>query len=336
MKAIRVLRPEVRLDPANREVHLRQTPRRRVRLLPVNADVPDPPAVLLDEPLRLHEHPARPTTRIVNPPLVRREHLDEQSNHAARRIELPALLPLRQRELAEKILVHPPEDVLRPIFLSAEPNRRDEIHELPEPLLVELRPAVILRQNALERRVVPLDRDHCIVERLPNLGELGLVLQIRPPRLGRNPEDALAAILVRILGIRPLVDLREELPMPLVECIRNILEKHEPEHDMLVLGRVHVVPKLVRSLEQRALEPEIRAARRSAFVLLRRRPAARLAIGLRLGLDGRRDGRGGLCGSVEQGGLRGRFADDASDDRGLVAATVIEAERTAKLLQAVA
>ena len=46
--------------PRNREVHLRQPPRRGVRLLPVNRNVADAAAVLLDELLALHEHAAEP------------------------------------------------------------------------------------------------------------------------------------------------------------------------------------------------------------------------------------------------------------------------------------
>jgi len=117
-----------------------------------------------------------------------------------------------------------------------------------------------------------------------------------------------------------------------VECIGDVLEEHEPEHDVLVLGRVHVVPHLVGGLEELPLEPEIPAAIAGFLVRLLGRSAPRRAAGLLLGLRGGRV----LGGGVEERGLRGPLAEDAGDDRRLVPAAVVEAEGAAELFQAVA
>ena len=94
---------EVAFDAANGQVHHRQAPRRRVGPLPLDRDVADPPAMLFDELFALHKHARRAAARIVNSPLVRREHLDQHADHAARRVNLPAVLPLDTGELREDV-----------------------------------------------------------------------------------------------------------------------------------------------------------------------------------------------------------------------------------------
>ena len=55
--------------------------------------------------------PEEPQHGIVDPPPVGLQHFDEQLDDAARRVELPALLPLGARELREEVLVHASENV---------------------------------------------------------------------------------------------------------------------------------------------------------------------------------------------------------------------------------
>ena len=103
------------VDAADGEVHLGEAPGRVVGLLAVDADVADAAAVRLDELLALDEHAARAAARVVDAALVRREHLDEHADDAARRVELAALLALGARELGEEVLVDAAEDVLGPV-----------------------------------------------------------------------------------------------------------------------------------------------------------------------------------------------------------------------------
>ena len=63
VEGVGVARSEVGLDAADGEVHLRQAPGGGVGLLAVDADVADPPAVGLDEPLALDEHAAASRSR---------------------------------------------------------------------------------------------------------------------------------------------------------------------------------------------------------------------------------------------------------------------------------
>ena len=61
--------------------------------------------MLFDKLFALHEHAGRAAARIVDSPLGRREHLDQHADHAARRVELPAVLPRGTGELREEVFV---------------------------------------------------------------------------------------------------------------------------------------------------------------------------------------------------------------------------------------
>src|SRR5699024_4823990 len=62
--------------------------------------------------------------------------------------------------------------------------------------------------------------------------------------------------------------VRRDLLTTLVERVRHVLEKHQAQHDVLVLRRVHGTPQLVRRLPQGVLELlHRRRARRRALLL---------------------------------------------------------------------
>ena len=63
------------------------------------------------EPLGVHKHAARAAAGVVHAALVGLQHFYQQLHHAARRVELPALLALSQRKLAQKVLEHAAQHV---------------------------------------------------------------------------------------------------------------------------------------------------------------------------------------------------------------------------------
>src|SRR5438093_9702270 len=105
----RVAVGDLAVDAANGEVHLGEPPGGIVRLLTVDRDVSLGLAavavalgVRADELHRLYEHARGATAGVVYSAAVGLEHLDEQLDHAARRVELAALLALGARELREE------------------------------------------------------------------------------------------------------------------------------------------------------------------------------------------------------------------------------------------
>ena len=160
--------------------------------------------VRADELHRLHEHARGAAAGVVHPAPVGLEHLDQQLDHAARRVELAALLALGAGELGEEVLVDAAEHVLGAARLVADPDVADQVDELAEALLVERGTGVVLGQHALERRVVALDAGHGVVHELADGGLLGLGLEVRPARLGRHPEDVQRAVFVRVFGVGAL------------------------------------------------------------------------------------------------------------------------------------
>src|SRR5258708_20358558 len=70
VEAALVVPPDVGVDAAHCEIHLGEAPRRIVRLLPVDRDVADAPAVTFDELLGLDEHATRPPPASIPATLV--------------------------------------------------------------------------------------------------------------------------------------------------------------------------------------------------------------------------------------------------------------------------
>ena len=251
---------DLAVDAADGEVHARQPPGGVVRLLAVDADVAPglPPIAVatgmgMNELDRLHEHPRGAATGVVHPPLVGFEHLDQQLDHTARRVELAALLALGAGELREEVLVDAAEHVLGAALSVADPDVADEIDELAEPQLVEGGAGIVLGQHALERGVVALDAGHGVVDELADGGLLGLGLEMRPARLGRHPEDVERPILVRVLGVGALVLLGLKLGVLRLEGVGDVLEEDQAEDDVLVFGRVHAAAQGVGHFPQFSL-----------------------------------------------------------------------------------
>ena len=64
-----------------------------------------------------------------------------------------------------------------------------------------------------------------------------------PAGVGRHPEDALGAVLVRVFRVRALVHLGFELGVGFLEGVGDVLEEDQAEDDVLVLGGVHAAPQ---------------------------------------------------------------------------------------------
>ena len=134
-------------------------------------------------------------------------------------------------------------------------------------MLVERRPAEILRQDSLESWIVPLDGDHRLVDQLADGRLLGVVLQVLPASLRRHPEDVVRPVLVRVFGIGPFAHFGEQFLMPFLKGVGDVLEEDQSEYDVLVLGRIHVVAELVSRQPELGLKAEIRGGVRRSFRL---------------------------------------------------------------------
>src|SRR5665647_1973520 len=270
VEGVGVVRPQVALEAADGEVHLGQAPGGGVALLPVDGDVALAAAVLLHKALALHEHAARTAAGVVDAALERLDHLDQQLDDAARRVELATALALGAGEAAEEVLVDAAQQVLAAALRVAHGDGADEVDELTELLLVDDGAGVVFAQHALEARILALDRHHGVVDELADLGLLGAGLEVRPARLARHPEDVLGEVLVAVFGVDAglagaasrkapgglLLGLRQQGRVLLLERVRDVLEEDEAEGHVLVLGRVHVAAHLVGRGPEHLLEAE--------------------------------------------------------------------------------
>ena len=234
------------IDAADGEVHLRKPPGGVVGFLAVDgnvsfgfATIAVPASMCADELHRLHKHAGRAAAGVVHAATVGLEHLDKELHHAARGVELAALLALGAGELREKVFVHTTEHVLGAAFLIADFDVANEVDQLAEALLVQRGAGVVLGQHALEGRVVAFDGGYGVVHALADRWLLRLGLQVRPARLGRDPEDVLGAVSVGVFGVGALVALGLEPGVLFLESVGDVLEEDEAEDDVLVFGGVH-------------------------------------------------------------------------------------------------
>ena len=148
-------RPQVAVQAVNGEVHLRHPPGALHVLLPVDRQLHRVVIVRGQELLRLHEHAARTTARVVDPAFAGLQHLDDGAHNAGRCVELATPASLRQGELRQKILVHLPQQIPRPAStLPAEPQRVQQVQQFCQPTLVDAGVVEDPRQRARQRRIV--------------------------------------------------------------------------------------------------------------------------------------------------------------------------------------
>ena len=155
-----------------------------------------------DELDGLHEHAGRAAARVVDAAVVGSEHLDEQTDDGARGVELAALAALGQGELLQEVLVDAAEHVGGAGICPTELDVAHQVYHLSQASLVQRGAGVVLGQHVLQRRVVTLDGGHCVVDEPVLWWAVALgIWMLLPTRLGRHPEDALGAVLVRVFGI---------------------------------------------------------------------------------------------------------------------------------------
>ena len=157
------------------------------------------PPVGFHEALGLHEHAGRAAAWVEDAALVRLEHLDQQPHDAAWREEFAAELALGLGKLAEEVLVNAAERVAGLGAIALEADVGDQVDQSLHLLRRDAATGVVAGQLALEVRVVALDGEDGVIDKLGYVGLRGLVLEVLPPCLGRHPEDPLGGVLVTAL-----------------------------------------------------------------------------------------------------------------------------------------
>jgi hypothetical protein len=152
----------------DREVHLRQADGVARLLLSEDRQLlSGREPVALDEVGGVDEHTARATRGVEDPTVEGFDDLDDEPDDRGGREELARAPTLGQRELAEEVLVDQAEgvafEILR-VAVDVAQQRRDR-------RVLDRR--VGLREDTREIGVVPLDRPHRIVDRLPESGGSG-------------------------------------------------------------------------------------------------------------------------------------------------------------------
>ena len=251
---------QVEVDAADGQVHRRQAPGGGVGLLAEDGHVAELAAVRFDEVLALHEHAAAAAARVVDLAVVRRQHGHQGLDDAARRVELPTALAFGAGEHAQKVLVDLAQHVARLAGRGAEADGGHQVDQLAQLAVRQLGPREALVQDALELGVLGLDQRQGIVDALADVGLLGGGTQRLPARRLGHPEDIDLAVVVAVfqfagqqrggaVGQKVFVGRIGEAGGQLgalgLEGVGDVLDEDEAEHEVLVLGGVHVGAQLV-------------------------------------------------------------------------------------------
>ncbi len=259
------LRAEVGLDGADREVHVRKAPRRGVGLLAEDGDVGGVAAVGFDEAVGLDEHAAGAAARVVHAALVGFEHLNQQSNDAARRVELAAEFAFGLSELAEEVFVYATECVAGFGAVAFEAYVGNEVDEALELDRFDAASSVVAWKLALEVRVVALDGEDGVIDECGDVRAGCLVLEVRPARFRRHPEDTLGGVLVPVLeetlklltGDVVGFEFGLQFFTAGFEGVGDVLQEEQAEDDVLVLGGIDLSTQGVGGLPQRVGVDEV-------------------------------------------------------------------------------
>src|SRR5258708_7920967 len=93
---------------------------------------------------------------------------------------------------------------------------------------------------------------------------------MRPARLFWHPEDVDGTVLVGVFRVGALGSLRLELGVLRFEGVGDVLEEDQPEDDVFVFGRVHVVAQCVGSGPELRLEAKLTRSIRSSWTAVSR------------------------------------------------------------------
>ena len=249
------------VNPTNGEIHLRKAPRRVVGLLPVNGQVPSSlPAIPVaagvcpDELRRLHEHARGAATGVVHSPPEGLQHLHQEFDDAAGRVELSAVLAFSTGEPGKEELVDPPQNVLGTSLGVADLDVTDHVNQLTQSLLVQIGASVILGQHVFETGIVPLYGHHGGVHRLPNCRLPSLCPNNLPASLRRHPENVVSTVLIGVVGTgTSQVMIGLQSGSRFFERVGDVLQEDEAQDHMLVLRGVHAAAQRVGHAPQLGL-----------------------------------------------------------------------------------
>ena len=203
---------------------------------------------------------------------MRFEDLHEDADHAGGGVELAAALALGLGELLQEVLVDLAEQVAGLAgALAGEAGGVEQVQQFAEAALVHVVPVVDAGERGGEGLVVGHDELHGFIDELADrlgLGAvhrgqaLGVLGQVGPAGPFGDPEHAAAGVLVDVvdqLGDLLLVEpvrlqLGLDLPAALLEGVRDVLQEHQAQDHVLVLGGIHGAAQLVRGLPEGVLE----------------------------------------------------------------------------------
>ena len=230
---------KIGINATDGKIHRCHFPCSRVAFLPVYGQIRNLALMTFHKLGRLHEHASRPAARIIDPPMVRLNNLNQSFHNASRRIELSSILAFSFRKLGQAVFIGASKNISA-VTLICHLYIGEQIHNLAQAALVELLTSEVLGKNILQLIVLRFNRTHSLIDYLANLWSVRSGSNHIPTCIFRHKENILRQVLVAILF--KAFAFIHKLLMLLIELVGDVLQEDQAENHILVFRSINVAP----------------------------------------------------------------------------------------------
>ena len=257
-KRVRVILPKIGVNAAYRHVHFRHFPCVGVAFLTVNGNDASLPRVFLNEFFALYEHPAASATGVVYAAVRRRlQNRHNRFYNACGRVELAALDSLMRGELRDAVFIGASEKVAA-FVRAVHVHIGEQVHNVAEYALVQVRTGVIFGQNVFQFLIVLLNRPHSVVNDLANLRRMRRRRDFIPAGFLRDKEDVFLLVCVRV--ILKAVAVSQKFAVSLVKGVGDIPKENQSDNDFSVVCGGNMPPQDAGGVPDLLLKADNRVA----------------------------------------------------------------------------
>ena len=191
---------------------------------------------------------------------MRGQHGHQGFDNAGGGVELAAFFAFGAGKLAKKVFIDLAQHVARLAGAVAKADGGYQIDQFAQLAIGQLGAGVALVQNAFELGVLQLDQRQRVVNAFANVGLLGARAQVFPAGTFGHPEHVVGGVVVAVFEFGGNIFARgiaiEQLIVGVAQAlgeqcgvagkaVRDVFDKNQAQHQVLVFGRIHVGAQLV-------------------------------------------------------------------------------------------
>ena len=255
-KCIRLIRAEVRVNPANSHIHFRHFPGIGIGFLSINRDRSTPAGMRLNKLCALHEHTAGATAAIINAAVVKRaQNSNQRFDYAGRRVEFAATNTFFFRKLSDAVFIGAPQKIFTLFCVAHIDIVGKNIDHIAQHPLIEVRTGVVLRKYIFQCFILRLNRSHGRINDSADLRGMGGGGNGTPSCFLRDKEYALHSISVAV--ILETIALIHKFLITLIKGCGNVAQENKPDDNFSVFCRRNVTPQNASCIPKLFLKADV-------------------------------------------------------------------------------